>query len=379
MAAIGGSVAAISDGVDGRIRATARESTSGELSTIVAPAQATWVVRVSPGPTHLVLRCAAEDNDSLRSAGSLVTDLRQAQHVARAIAAAALGRDPGPMTPAASLSHHVYVGSDIVVKVIDAADHSRLDREITLAPCLPAGLTAPLLNSGRYRLDDREVRYACYARMLGTAPGMGLPGMDAVTARSLADQAVERLDTLHRWAPPEHAERILREPLDHGGYHGQAALFTLIDRLVAADRDAVVPAALLDGLTAIAGGAPPLASVVVPVHADCHWGNWLTLDGRVTALLDFEWARFGQPVDDWFFVIALSGTHLEAVLDVVARATTTSPESLRTECEVRHATYLASDIFLALTHPDTAAQMLAERLSGLEQIIDERLWWRHAP
>ena len=32
---------------------------------------------------------------------------------------------------------------------------------------------------------------------------------------------------------------------------------------------------LLRGLTAIAEGAPKSAVATVPVHADCHWGNWL--------------------------------------------------------------------------------------------------------
>jgi hypothetical protein len=69
----------------------------------------------------------------------LMTDLRQAPDAARAIAVAALGRDPGPMAAAQSSSHYVYVSPDIVVKIIDAGGHSRLDREITLAPHLPAG------------------------------------------------------------------------------------------------------------------------------------------------------------------------------------------------------------------------------------------------
>jgi aminoglycoside phosphotransferase (APT) family kinase protein len=81
----------------------------------------------------------------------------------------------------------------------------------------------------------------------------------------------------------------------------KAALFAEIERLAAADRDAVVPPVLLDGLTAIADSAPPHARAIVPVHADCHWGNWLASEGSVTALLDFEWARFGEPADDWFF------------------------------------------------------------------------------
>ncbi|MEU7908927.1 phosphotransferase [Actinoplanes sp. NPDC049118] len=298
--------------------------------------------------------------------------------VARAIAAAALGRDPGRMAPAESLSHHVYVGSDIVVKIIDAAGHSRLDREIVLAPSLPAGLTAPLLDSGRYRLGGREVRYACYARVPGVAPGIGMPGLDAATARSLAGQAVQRLGALHGWAPTGPARRTLGQPPDHGGFAGRAALFAGIEALAAADRDAFVPRTLLDGLAAIAEIAPPRARTVVPVHADCHWGNWLAIAGGVTALLDFEWARLGEPVDDWFFVIADAGEHLETVLDVIARETATPPELLRAECELREAAFLTSDILVALGDPDTHARMAAARLRRLGEVIAGRAWWRPA-
>jgi hypothetical protein len=56
-------------------------------------------------------------------------------------------------------------------------------------------------------------------------------------------------------------------------------------------------------------------------------------------------------------VIADSGAHLQTILDVVARETTTAPEVLRAECELREATYLASDIRLAITHPNRRAQM----------------------
>ncbi|MEV4757210.1 hypothetical protein AB0J86_19135 [Micromonospora sp. NPDC049559] len=307
-----------------------------------------------------------------------MTDPGRSDHVARAIAATVLGRDPGPMVTVGSLSHRVHVGADVVVKIIEAAGHSRLDREIALAPHLPTGLTAPLLASGRHRLGEGEVRYACYARAPGAAPGMGLPGVDAATARALAEQAVQRLDVLHRWVPAGPAEEVLRETLDHGGFVGRAALFAEIDALAAADRDGFVPRRLRDGLTAIAERAPLHARTVVPVHADCHWDNWLVRDRSVTALLDFEWARFGEPLDDWFFLIALSGPHRETVLDIVARATTLAPELLRAECEVRGASYLAADLRLALTHADAPAWLAAERLRQLDELVVGRNWWRGA-
>ena len=306
-----------------------------------------------------------------------MTDLGT-QRVAHAVAVSVLGHDPGPMTPARSLSHHVHVGSDVAVKVIDATGHTRLDREVALVPHLPAGLTAALLAHGTYPLDGREFRYACYARVPGSAPGMELPDVGAATARSLAAQAVQRLDVLHGWAPSGPAARTLSEPVDHGGFVSRAALLAEAEAIAAADRNSVVPSALLDGLRAVAGDAPRHARVVVPVHADCHWDNWLAADGRVSALLDFEWARLGEPVDDWFFVIALSGRHRETVLDVIARETTTSAEVLRAGCEVRHAAHLASDIRLGLAHPDRSARLLTHRLSRLTQVVVERIWWRAA-
>ncbi|MER6976731.1 hypothetical protein [Streptomyces carpinensis] len=111
------------------------------------------------------------------------------------------------MATTESSSHHVYVGSHVVVKIIDAACHARLNREIALAPHLPTGLTAPLLDSGLHRLGACDVRYACYARVPGAAPGMGMPGVDGVTARLLAEEAAQRLDALHSWTPAETSNR----------------------------------------------------------------------------------------------------------------------------------------------------------------------------
>ena len=298
--------------------------------------------------------------------------------VVREIATAALGRDPGPISAVASSSHRVYVSPDVVVKIIDVAAHSRLDREIALAPDLPAGLTAPLLGSGLRRLGTRAVRYACYARVPGTAPGMGMHGVDRVTAQLLAADAVRRLGTLHSWIPSGPAEHTLREPLDHGGFVGRAALLAEIDDLAALNRDGTVPRRLLDGLMAIAERAPLTARTVIPVHADCHWGNWLARDRSVTALLDFEWARFGEPADDWFFLARFSGPHVETVLDVIARATATPREILRAQCEVREAAHLTSDLRSGLVRRGPLADLIVDRLRALEELIVGRYWWRSA-
>ncbi|MFG2894974.1 phosphotransferase [Streptomyces sp. NPDC048248] len=262
------------------------------------------------------------------------------------------------------------------MKIIDVDGHSRLNREIALAPHLPTGLTAPLLDSGLFRLETDAIRYACYARVPGAAPGMGMPGVDGVTARSWAEAAVHQLGRLHSWIPSGNTEQILREPLDHGGFTSQAALFAEVEHLAALGRHGLVPRGLLDGLTAIAERAPRHAQATIPVHADCHWDNWLVRDLSVTALLDFEWARFGEPADDWFFLARFSGPHTETVLDVIAQATKSSLETLRAECEVREAAHLASDLRGVLERPDVDAQMAANRLRSLDELLVGRYWWR---
>lgn len=307
-----------------------------------------------------------------------MTDHWQTSDASRAIAAVALGRDPGPMTSIQSESHSVYMSADVVVKIIDGDGHSRMDREIALAPHLPIGLAPLLLASGNQQLGTHEVRYACYARAPGTTPGMGMPGVDSVTARLLAEDAVQRLNELHNWNPTGVPEETLREPLNHGGFISHEALLSRIEYLASLDGDGFIPRRLLNGLSDIAKRAPLRAQVDVPIHGDCHWGNWLTRERSVTALLDFEWARYGEPVDDWFFLARFSGPHVEDVLDVISRATTTSLEILRAGCEIREATHITSDLCIALENPDTRMGMAAERLRSLEELITENYWWRHA-
>jgi hypothetical protein len=91
---------------------------------------------------------------------------------------------------------------------------------------------------------------------------------------------------------------------------------------------------------------------------------------------NFEWARYGEPADDWFFLARFSGPHADTVLDVIARATTVPPEALRAECEVREAAHVASDLRISLEHPRGRGQLTADRLRALEELITGRYWWR---
>ncbi|MBM7774456.1 aminoglycoside phosphotransferase (APT) family kinase protein [Actinokineospora baliensis] len=241
-------------------------------------------------------------------------------------------------------------------------------REIALAPHLPAGLTAPLLASGIQELATREVRFACYDRVPGTPPGMGLPDVDEPTARRLVQQAVDRLLTLHGWEPADAARAVLLDVDDDGGFTGRDTLVARIEKLKAHE----LPRPVLDGLAAIAERAPEHSPRTTPLHADCHWSNWLAHNGDITALLDFEWARLGDPLDDWFFLIRFSGPHLTLALTTVSQATGIPADDLRTHCETREAAYLTADVLTALEN--SGPQAAAGRIQDLETLTVQRLW-----
>jgi hypothetical protein len=286
--------------------------------------------------------------------------------VARAIVKVGLGIDPGPLTKAWSMSaNQVFMGDDVVVKIIHAGGHSGLHREIALVPMLPAGITAPLLASGEYE----GLRYACYVRMPGESPRLHLPNTDAATARKLAEQAVERLDLLHTWQPD--STEVLTEELYHGGFTGRESFQNDIERLERADQDGVVPVHLIKGLKEIAGHAPDRVETAVPVHGDCDWENWLADGDTVTALLDFESARLAEPTDDWFFLIRFSGPHMAAVLKVVTEHSGIREDELRAACEVREANYVISDVRLRLEGFNAGVGSVAD----LTELIDGRYWW----
>ncbi|GIF97669.1 hypothetical protein [Catellatospora citrea] len=114
------------------------------------------------------------------------------------------------------------------------------------------------------------------------------------------------------------------------------------------------------------------------MHADCDWDNWLADDQTVTALLDFERARFGVPADDWVLLAVTSGPHIALILDIIAEQTAGSPETIRAECELRDAAFIAQDLRHALELPDLPP-WTARRVGDLEELVTGRRWWRPAP
>ena len=302
-------------------------------------------------------------------------DSEQALEVGREIAVAC-GEGSVGLESIASRSSNVFLSSTSVIKITGADEPSRFDREVALAADLPMGLSAPVLGHGRWASSSYgPVQYVRVARLPGYSPVMDLPGIDKPTAVLWAKQATSILKRLHAWKPSVASSAVLDEPLDHGGFTTRTRLSQNIDAASALDPKGIIPLAVIDGLRDIAAAAPERASASVPVHADCHWENWLIGGGEVTALLDFEWARFGEPSDDWVFLAGFSGPHRHTVLETIADLVGPSMNELRRACEIREASYLVSDLVLALQNPhDPERREALTMVPGLVELTVQRAW-----
>jgi aminoglycoside phosphotransferase (APT) family kinase protein len=197
-----------------------------------------------------------------------------------------------------------FLSGETVLQVCYRGDVDRLVREAELLAVLPGGVPGPVvLDYGRDRLMSWIVVKRVHAGTLWQA----WPREPADRLRSYVSQLARIMRSLHSWQPPAHvlaryaaAECPPTEtnpvtiaastltPLSAGQLgrlieHARAAMFTdqdVLDKIAA--RLAEVTARITISRDAD-----------VVLHGDCTPANVLVQDGRVVALLDFEWSRRG--------------------------------------------------------------------------------------
>ena len=164
-----------------------------------------------------------------------------------------------------------------------------------LAPCLPLAVPVPL-----------EVGLPAFGYPWPWAVSRWLDG-EAATADALGDSPeaaaalIEFLAALQRFAPAEVPALAAREdlrvrPLAERDQATRAA--------IAASGD-VFDAAAMTRLWEQALNAPEWDRAPVWVHGDFHTGNLLTVDGRVSAVIDFERLGIGDPACDLMIAFTL--------------------------------------------------------------------------
>lgn len=140
-------------------------------------------------------------------------------------------------------------------------------------------------------------------RVPGIAAGHRLVKDDALVPdrAALARELGETLARLHAVRPPVASLGFLGEPPANPALATVAAYRAALDRL-AAVRGEAWPA-LEWGLAWCARQAPePLAPCLL--HRDYRTGNYLVHDGRLAAVLDWEFAGWGDPREDLGWMLA---------------------------------------------------------------------------
>lgn len=192
---------------------------------------------------------------------------------------------------------HQWVVRTDAASSVDVS-HSRAEEFALLAAAHAAGVRVPrplwLPN------DGTSPAFFVMERIPGVAAGHRLARDEALVPdrAALARELGANLGRLHHIAPPQPGLEFL----------GQPPLDAARERVAAyrADLDALgetgVNPALEWGLRWCELGAPA-ATPAVLLHRDYRTGNYLVHEGHLAAVLDWEFAGWGDPVEDigWFF------------------------------------------------------------------------------
>lgn len=216
--------------------------------------------------------------------------------VARArIALDAAGLNPDvALTRASSVTNEVWLTPDLVVRVNSRPDH-RLRREADLARTLPLNVGYPpiIAYGGELGAD-----WLILERVRGKALSRWWPDLSRETRRSAVAQLADKLRAVHATVIPGLGDlNEVPQLLDraHRGIGAVARLLTALETLRALPH--VHPALIDQASELVRGNAHHLDPFDVPtlVHGDLTFENILWDGERITALLDFEWARPGPP------------------------------------------------------------------------------------
>ena len=207
---------------------------------------------------------------------------------------------------AESWSNDAWITRQAVLRVCWRGDRGRLLREQALLAALPAAIPhAEVLGAGR----AGDLTWMALRRIEGQRLDLAWPALTSGQQHEAVSRLGAALAALHRWTPPPAVRELLRQP---------ATLAPVTREVVAGS--AIVPlpfprlAPLLDWTDQLPGMDVSLARRVRDrlarlrpvlsdqelaggpvVHGDAHLANVLWHRGRLTALLDFEWARTGPP------------------------------------------------------------------------------------
>lgn len=221
-----------------------------------------------------------------------------------------------------SVTNEVWLTDEYVVRVNRDAS-MRLRREAVLSSVLPDGVGYPgVIQYGGEHGND----WLIMPRLPGRPLSRWWPTMSEQRRRDAVRQIAERLRLVHQTPCPRldglHDVPQLLDPADRGR-HAVARLLEALDkagRLPKVDAGIMVEAA--DLVRGLAPALDPFDHQTI-VHGDLTFENVLWDGERVTAILDFEFARPGPPDLDLDVILrfsALPSLHVAPDYEAETRA-----------------------------------------------------------
>jgi len=197
-----------------------------------------------------------------------------------------------------------FLSGETVLQVCYRGDVDRLVREAELLAVLPGSVPGPaVLDYGR----DRLLSWMIVKRVPAGSLWHAWRSETEAVLRSYVCQLAEIMRSLHSWQPPApvlaryaaaECPQTETDPVAIAASTLTPLSMSQLGRLIEHARAA--PFTDQDVLEAIAARLARVAARItisrdadVVLHGDCTPANVLVQDGRVVALLDFEWSRRG--------------------------------------------------------------------------------------
>jgi aminoglycoside phosphotransferase (APT) family kinase protein len=204
-----------------------------------------------------------------------------------------------------SYSNDTWLFDDAVLRICWRGDRQRLEREAAIGTALPDEVPYPeVIAHGT--ID--ATTWLATRRIVGETLESAWATMELQVRRSIARQLAGILSSLHSWTPsPELGSLLSTRPPNADSDPKVIAGSDLnplpIDRAlrlaVAVEQFPNIDPTLIERTVAVIEGLrafDPIGKGHMGVaHSDLHLSNLLCDEGRIVALLDFEWVRFAPP------------------------------------------------------------------------------------
>ncbi|MEV6845015.1 aminoglycoside phosphotransferase family protein [Actinoplanes sp. NPDC051411] len=232
--------------------------------------------------------------------------------LARVLRVARLPAEAAGMPPVLlpSDSNDAWRIGPVFLRICWRGDRGRFAREAAVTRALPSGVPYPeVLDTG----SDGDLAWQVTRVVEGVPLATLWRGLSRARQRDAVHQIGQALAALHAHRFPAGVVAELAAPRPVGDTSASAFVGADITPLPLRRTEALLAAArqegradhaLLDDVAARLGeladadplaDTDPLVGAVTCVHGDAHLANALWKDGRLTALLDFEWVRLGPP------------------------------------------------------------------------------------